>query len=83
MYYVYVLKSLKDNNLYIGQTSDLEKRIDEHNSGICKSTKARIPFKIVHSETYETRSEAMKREKELKSGKGRKYIRELLYKKET
>jgi putative endonuclease len=69
--------------LYIGQTSSLEKRIDEHNSGMCRSTKLRIPFKIVYSVTYETRSEAMKREKELKSGKRRKYIRELLYKKEV
>jgi putative endonuclease len=78
MYYVYVLKSLKDGNLYIGQTGNLEKRITEHNSGMCKSTKSRMPFEIIYKEEYATRSEAMKREKELKSGKERERIKKLL-----
>jgi putative endonuclease len=74
----YVLKSLKDGNLYIGQTSDIEKRFTEHNSGLCKSTKSRIPFKLIYQEEFKTRSEAMKREKELKTGKGREFIRKML-----
>jgi putative endonuclease len=78
MYYTYVLKSLKDGNLYIGQTSDIEKRLTEHNSGLCKSTKSRIPFKLIHQEEFKTRSEAMKREKELKTGRGRESIRKML-----
>lgn len=78
MYYVYVLRSLKDGNLYIGQTGNLEKRFSEHNSGLCKSTKSRKPFKLVYCEEYQTRSEAMRREKELKSSKERARIKEFL-----
>jgi putative endonuclease len=78
MFYTYVLKSLKDGNLYIGQTSDIEKRLTEHNSGLCKSTKSRIPFKLIYQEEFKTRSEAMKKEKELKTGRGREFIRKML-----
>jgi putative endonuclease len=78
MYYTYVLKSLKDGKLYIGQTSDINKRFAEHNSGMCKSTKSRAPFELIYKEMYESRSEAMKREKELKSGKGREFIKKML-----
>jgi len=74
MYYVYILRSFKDKKLYIGQTSNLERRIAEHNLGICKSTKSRIPFELEHFEIFNTRSEAMRREKELKSGKFRERI---------
>ena len=55
MYYTYVLRSKKDNKLYIGQTSDLLRRIIDHNLGLVKSTKHRIPFVKVYYETYETR----------------------------
>jgi len=78
MYYVYVLKSLKDGNLYIGQTGNLEKRIAEHNSGMCKSTKSRMPLELIYKEECATRSEAMKREKELKSGKERERIKKVI-----
>jgi putative endonuclease len=78
MYYVYILRSLKDKKLYIGQTGNLERRIAEHNLGICKSTKSGIPFELEHFEIYDTRSEAMKREKELKSGKVRERINKFL-----
>ncbi len=78
MYYVYVLYSAEYDKIYIGQTNDIGIRIERHNSGKVKSTKAYIPWELVHYEKFATRSEAMKREKELKSHKGRDYIRKYL-----
>jgi putative endonuclease len=77
-FYTYVLYSENFNKIYIGQSSDLEKRFWEHNNGFSKYTKRYIPWKIIYKETFESRSEAMKREKELKSQKGREYIWQLL-----
>ena len=71
MYYVYILKSLKSGWLYIGHTNNLEKRLTKHNKNEVKSTKNRGPFAVVYREKYPTRSIALKREKFLKSGKGR------------
>jgi putative endonuclease len=76
-FFVYVLRSLKDNKYYVGQTSNLEARIDYHNAGRQKSTKYRVPFKLVYYEELSSRMKAVKREKELKSGKGRDYIKTL------
>lgn len=66
MFFVYILKSLKDNKLYIGYTSDLRKRIEEHNSGKSKSTSPRIPFKLVYYEAYLSKEDAERREEMLK-----------------
>lgn len=60
--YTYVLKSEKDNELYIGSTSDLTRRIKEHNSGKNKSTKSRKPFKLVYCEKFDRLSDARYRE---------------------
>lgn len=62
MYYVYVLRSLKDNKLYIGYTNNLTRRLTEHNKGSTKSTKHRRPFRLAYQESYKTKSEAAKRE---------------------
>lgn len=70
MYIVYILKSLKDLKYYIGQTENIDDRLRKHNSGQVKSTKLRIPFTVVKCETFQTRSEAMKREYYLKKLKG-------------
>jgi putative endonuclease len=78
MFYVYVLYSLKFDRIYIGQTNNTSIRLERHNSGKVKSTKAYIPWELVHYEKFATRSEAMKREKELKTHKGRDYIRKYL-----
>jgi putative endonuclease len=78
MFFTYILYTSKFDRIYIGQTSNIRNRIDRHNSGKVKSTKAYIPWKLVHYEKFETRSQAMKREKELKSHKGRDYIRKNL-----
>lgn len=70
MQYVYVLISLIDHRLYVGTTSDLKKRVERHNSGYVQATKNRTPFKILHYEAYSELSDAKRREKYLKGGKG-------------
>lgn len=67
MYYVYILKSHKDEKLYIGYSCDLRRRIKEHNSGKVNSTKYRIPFELVYYEAYKDESDAIKREKSFKT----------------
>ncbi len=69
MFYVYVLKSDKDGNHYIGFTMDLKKRYKEHCSGRVQSTFYRRPLELVYYECYKNRSIAQKRERQLKSGK--------------
>jgi putative endonuclease len=73
MYYVYVLKSLRDGNLYIGQTSNLDQRLQYHNTGRVKSTKKRIPFELIYTEKFSTRGEAMKKERLLKDIKSKDF----------
>ena len=66
MFYTYIIKSLRDKKLYIGYTSNLKERLREHNSKLNKSTKSRIPFKIIYYESYVSRDDAVKREHNLK-----------------
>lgn len=75
MYFVYVLKSKKDGNLYIGCTKDILERIKYHNSGKVRSTKSRIPFEILYSETYDNKYEAFNKEKYYKTAKGKKELK--------
>ena len=78
MFYVYVLKSLKNGRHYTGSTNNLERRIYEHNSGQTKYTSIAGPFELIYKETYNTRLEASKREKFLKTGKGREFLKSIL-----
>ncbi|MCL4510181.1 MAG: GIY-YIG nuclease family protein [Bacteroidetes bacterium] len=78
MYFVYVLFSDKLNKRYVGSTSNVERRLLEHNNGRSKFTKGGVPWKLVHSEELDTISEARRRELYLKSGAGRKFLDELL-----
>ena len=80
MFVVYVIQSQKDSRLYKGFTKDIEKRLKQHNSGKTKSTKAYLPWVLVYSEKVFSRVEARKREKYLKSGIGRDYLKEILKK---
>jgi putative endonuclease len=80
MYIVYILRSESTGKLYVGFTSHLDQRVGQHNHGITKSTKNRGPWLVVYSERSETRSDAMKREKFFKSGRGREEIQMLLAK---
>ena len=63
MYYVYVLKSLRNGRYYTGSTNDIERRLLEHNSGQSRYTSLTRPFKLVHKEKFEIKSEAIKRER--------------------
>ena len=74
MYYVYVLRSKKDDNYYIGYTGDLNRRIAEHNQGISKSTAHRRPLELVYYEACRSSKDAMHREKYLKSTYGHRYL---------
>ncbi len=76
MFYVYVLKSLNNWRFYVGMTSNVEKWIKEHNAGYTKSTKGYLPWKLFFFETFSTREEARKREKYLKSGISKEYIKQ-------
>ncbi|MEI6039906.1 MAG: GIY-YIG nuclease family protein [Candidatus Berkelbacteria bacterium] len=66
MFCLYILKSLKDEKLYIGSTSNLKRRLEEHNSGKVFSTKTRIPFELVYTEVYKAEKDARHREHNLK-----------------
>ena len=78
MYYVYILKSLKDNMLYIGYTNNLKRRIKEHNDGESKSTRNRRPLKLVYYEACLNQSDALHREKYLKTTYGHRYLKNRL-----
>lgn len=66
MFYLYILKSKKDNQLYIGYTSNLRIRFRQHSEGESRSTKWRRPFVLIYYEAYTDRRDALKREKNLK-----------------
>ncbi|MDQ7815907.1 MAG: GIY-YIG nuclease family protein [Melioribacteraceae bacterium] len=70
MYFTYILKNLKDNSFYYGFTSNLEKRLDEHNKGKVKYTKGHLPWRLHYFEKYKTRSESIRRENFFKSISG-------------
>lgn len=75
MFYVYVLKSDKDDNFYIGSTNDLKKRISEHNNGKVPSTRPRRPFHLVYYEAYGKEILARKGESLLKlRGQARRWL---------
>ncbi|MEO8230820.1 MAG: GIY-YIG nuclease family protein [Ignavibacteriota bacterium] len=72
---VYILYSTKFDKIYIGQTDNPERRLFEHNNGLLSTyTKRYKPWQSIYSEEYQTRSEALKREKQLKSQMGREFI---------
>ncbi len=69
-YWVYVLRSAKGDRLYAGVTSDLSGRIRAHNAGKTRSTRGRRPLRLVYSETYQTKQEALARERYFKTPEG-------------
>ncbi|MDD5167003.1 MAG: GIY-YIG nuclease family protein [Candidatus Omnitrophica bacterium] len=75
MYYVYVLQSKKDRLFYTGFTKSLNRRIEEHNNKCQIATKNRIPLELVYYEWCLNKEDAIAREKYLKSGIGKKYIK--------
>jgi putative endonuclease len=77
MFTVYVLRSLKNSKRYIGYTSkDSLERLKEHNHGCNKWARENKPFRLIYTEKYEIKKEAIRRENFLKSGRGRKWLDE-------
>ena len=74
MHFVYVLWSEKLRKRYTGYSEDVEARFEKHNSGKSTYTKRGIPWKIIHIEEFQTKSEAMQRELYLKTGIGRDWL---------
>ena len=80
MPFAYVLRSLATGRFYTGATTGLTARLQQHNSNLSRSTKNRGPWVLVHWEEFATLAEALCREKELKTGKGRDEVRRILEK---
>jgi len=78
MYYTYVLLSRKDNKFYTGYTGNLQKRLAEHKSGKVYSTKLRLPLILIYFEVCLNKEDAKARERYLKSGMGKRYIKNRL-----
>ena len=75
MFFVYVLQSKSTGKFYVGQTQDLERRLDEHNRGLARYIRGQGPWGLIYREDHTTRGEAMRRERFLKSGQGRNWLR--------
>jgi putative endonuclease len=78
MYFVYILKSQTYQRYYIGSTENKEKRLSNHNAGKVKSTKSYKPWEIIRIEKYDTKTEALKRERQIKSYKGGNAFKKLI-----
>lgn len=77
-FYVYVLKSEKDGNNYVGYTNNLRDRLAKHNAGKVSSTKNRLPIKLIYFEGCLNQQDATKREKYLKTSWGKRYLKSRL-----
>lgn len=79
MYTTYVLYSERYNKIYIGYTSSLEERMQAHNTFAREGYTVKFrPWTVIYTEYYESKKDAMKREKELKTSRGREFIRNLI-----
>jgi putative endonuclease len=74
MFFTYILRSKKTKRYYIGSTDDLKNRLEEHISGETVSIRRGIPWKIVHTEQFNTRSEAIRKEKQIKARGAQRYL---------
>ncbi|MBE7477568.1 MAG: GIY-YIG nuclease family protein [Ignavibacteriales bacterium] len=77
MYKVYAIKSKIRKYIYVGMTSNIVERIERHNKGYEKTTRAYRPFELIYTEDQATREEARKREKYFKSGIGKEFLKKL------
>ena len=77
VYYVYALRSLTRNYIYVGLTDNLERRVYQHNHGLSTTTKPYAPFALIWSRSFLTRADARRKEKYLKSGIGKEFLRGL------
>jgi len=79
-YFVYILQSEADGSFYIGYTANLTNRLHEHNSGKSYYTRRKMPWQIIYTETYASKSEAIRREKQLKALRNSAYLQNLIKK---
>ena len=77
-FYVYVLRSLNYNFIYIGYTDNLKRRFEEHNNKQNISTKHYTPFEIIHYEAYRNKNDAKRREEYLKTNRGKTTLKTML-----
>ena len=77
-YYVYILRSLRDERFYAGFSENLRRRIDDHNSGKNASTKYRRPLELIFYEAFLNKADAMKRERYFKTTKGKAVLKSML-----
>jgi putative endonuclease len=77
--YTYILYSSKIDRYYVGSTDDIQWRLERHNLGWGRYTNRGVPWKLVYYESYKTKAEAIKREKEIKMKKSRVYIEKLIH----
>ena len=78
MWFVYIIQSEFDGSFYVGYTSDLDKRLEAHNNGQSRYTRKKMPWKLVYNESFDTKTEALKRERKIKMKKSRRYIQWLI-----
>ena len=79
-FYIYIIQSQKDESYYIGSSGDLPDRIERHNAGRSRYTRTRLPWELVYYEEFRTKSEALKRENQIKRRKSKEYIKKLIEK---
>jgi len=77
MFFVYAIRSIARNYIYVGLTENIERRLKQHNGGYERTTKPYAPFRLILSESFPSRPLARKREKELKSGVGKAYLKNI------
>ena len=75
---VYAINSISRNYIYVGMTNDLDRRLFDHNSGYNRTTKPYSPFTLIYREEFPDRASARKKEKYLKTGVGKEFLRSLL-----
>ncbi|GAB4248257.1 MAG: GIY-YIG nuclease family protein [Ekhidna sp.] len=77
-YWVYILKSEKDSSFYIGYTNNLSRRLNQHNAGKSRYTSKKLPWKIVYSEIFDSKTEAIRRELFLKKQRNKDFYESLI-----
>ena len=78
IYWVYAISSTHRKYIYVGMTNDLNRRLEQHNTGKNPTTKPYLPFKVLLTEKFSSRAEAREREKKLKTGCGKEFLKTLL-----
>ena len=78
MYYTYLLQSDLDESFYVGYTSDLKRRLSDHNSGLSRYTSRKTPWRLVYFESFDSKSSAIKRERFLKQQKSKDFYQRLI-----